>query len=630
MPNYTTNKTIAQLDSVLEPVAATDLMLVSRASETFNASMASLRNWIYSGGIEAALTSTLTTDVAIVRRGQVAAEVGLANLLPGLSVTASKLQDGSVTETKLQSSPTDDSQRAVGRNHIKARAIGDEQLDHPVSAAPTDSNQVRPVQEKHLADNAVGSRSLKPRAVGSTNIATEAVLSTHFGRGVTGGHPAGDLDACVHFLNSAPDGTTRWFGQQEGAFFTQLRSNLELTASRNRSFPVVGRSRAAAPTFPGGSTLTAGFGGAFSGGVLLPDGRVFLVPFNYTEAMIYDPRKDVLVSAPTPENGTYPNTGALFAGGVLMADYSVSAGDTLDSASYNYTRIPQVAVVCVPYNSKRALLYYPYENRSVWTNEVASLPNRAFVGGVMLPSTRKFSGHRSAFLAPNASVNPAIVRMDGTLEVLTGLNKGTYLTRGASLTSQGDVFFGAHVYQSGTGALALGGYNGSQQLNLSPTPSEPQSHFRAAPLLNARGEILIPLVDLSSPTTLKIEVFSSDAQQLLRTAVSIPVSTVEDYSGMVRLPDGFVVLIPGRAQFPRIFDADAYDSTASIQLPGFPTPPTTQDGFGKGAYAGGVLLPDGRVFCVPCTATKAMIITPRASCAPFGWDILLSPHFNKR
>ena len=54
---------------------------------------------------------------------------------------------------------------------------------------------------------------------------------------------------------------------------------------------------------------------SFQGGVLLPDGRVFCVPFNSTTARIYNPATDTL-STPT---GTYPGSNA-FAGGVLLLD----------------------------------------------------------------------------------------------------------------------------------------------------------------------------------------------------------------------------------------------------------------------------------------------------------------------
>ena len=46
------------------------------------------------------------------------------------------------------------------------------------------------------------------------------------------------------------------------------------------------------------------------------------------------------------------------------------------------------------------------------------------------------------------------------------------------------------------------------------------------------------------------------------------------------------------------------------------------------AYVGGVLLPDGRVFCVPLLATTARIYSAGYTVS-FDLDIVLSAYFNK-
>ena len=81
-------------------------------------------------------------------------------------------------------------------------------------------------------------------------------------------------------------------------------------------------------TTPTGSYLG---GGAFYGGVLLSDGRVFCVPYNSATARIYNPTTDTL----TIPTGSYPGGGA-FVGGVLLSDGRV---------------------FCVPYNSGAARIY---------------------------------------------------------------------------------------------------------------------------------------------------------------------------------------------------------------------------------------------------------------------------------
>jgi hypothetical protein len=72
-------------------------------------------------------------------------------------------------------------------------------------------------------------------------------------------------------------------------------------------------------------------GGAFAGGVLLPNGKVFCVPHNSITARIYDPISDIL-STPT---GTYPGGGAFF-GGVLLPNGKVFCVPFGTTASRTY------------------------------------------------------------------------------------------------------------------------------------------------------------------------------------------------------------------------------------------------------------------------------------------------------
>jgi hypothetical protein len=71
------------------------------------------------------------------------------------------------------------------------------------------------------------------------------------------------------------------------------------------------------------TTTHSGYPGnlAFSGGVLLPDGRVFCVPHNSTTARIFNPATNEL----TTPGGSYPGSSA-FVGGVLLPDGRVLNG----------------------------------------------------------------------------------------------------------------------------------------------------------------------------------------------------------------------------------------------------------------------------------------------------------------
>ena len=95
----------------------------------------------------------------------------------------------------------------------------------------------------------------------------------------------------------------------------------------------IARTNAAATVADELTTPTGTYPGSnsFSGGVLLPDGRVYYVPFGSTTARIYDPVADEL----TTPSGTYPGSSA-FTGGVLL---------------------PDGRVFCVPHLSTTARLY---------------------------------------------------------------------------------------------------------------------------------------------------------------------------------------------------------------------------------------------------------------------------------
>ena len=108
-------------------------------------------------------------------------------------------------------------------------------------------------------------------------------------------------------------------------------------------------------TYPGGA--------AFIGGVLLPDGRVYCVPFYATTARIYDP----VAGEVTTPSGTYPG-GAAFVAGVLL---------------------PDGRVFCVPHLSATARIYDPVADE-VTTPSGTYPGGGSFIGGVLLPDGRVY------------------------------------------------------------------------------------------------------------------------------------------------------------------------------------------------------------------------------------------------
>jgi hypothetical protein len=125
------------------------------------------------------------------------------------------------------------------------------------------------------------------------------------------------------------------------------------------------------------------------------------------------------------------------------------------------------------------------------------------------------------------------------------------------------------------------------------------------------------------------EVFSvTSAGEFRRgsTVIGSPPSPAanDNFSGLVRLSDNNFLAVPGRYSRACVVTANAVHPIEADF-----TNVTTGAGVARGRYSGGVLLPDGRVFLVPCCAPSAKIIGTRITCAPPSWDVLLSPYFNK-
>ena len=107
---------------------------------------------------------------------------------------------------------------------------------------------------------------------------------------------------------SAGGGVDSWRTGAQVTNWARFQTVLNNVVAENRSLGLTsGAAVIPTGTYPGGA--------AYVGGVLLPDGRVFCVPYNATTARIYDPATDTL----TTPTGTYPGSGAYY-GGVLLPD----------------------------------------------------------------------------------------------------------------------------------------------------------------------------------------------------------------------------------------------------------------------------------------------------------------------
>ncbi|MBM9502881.1 hypothetical protein JWG44_21750 [Leptospira sp. 201903071] len=320
-------------------------------------------------------------------------------------------------------------------------------------------------------------------------------------------------------------------------------------------------------------------GNGFFGGILLPDGRIFCVPYLSTSARIYDPITNTVIIP----NGSYPGEvppdgGPAFAGGVLLSDGRV---------------------FCVPNYSTTARIYDPI------TNSV-SIPNgtypgsAAFAGGVLLQDGRVFCIPR----------NTSSARIYDPVTNSVSIPNGTYPTinafTGGVLLLDGRVFC---VPDSSTTARI---YDPVLNTVSTPNGNYPGSGAFSGGVLLSDGRVFcVP----NNSTSARIYDPVSDS-------VSTPGGSYPGgnaFVGGVFLPDGRIFCVPFQSTTSRIFDP----VTNTVITPGGSYP-------GFGSFAGGILLPDARVFCIPHNSTTAMgIASTRNASMNFSLPILLSPYFNK-
>lgn len=268
-------------------------------------------------------------------------------------------------------------------------------------------------------------------------------------------------------------------------------------------------------------------GSTFNGGVLMKDGRVFMVPLGGTSARIYDPSTNIVSIA----GGTYPGSGGL-GGGVLL---------------------PDGRVFCIPRNSSTAIIYDP-------TTDSASTPTgnygtdaTKFIGGVLLPDGR-------VFLSP---YNSTVIKIYDP----------------ASDT----VFTSGVTYPSGVGRFL-----GSVLL--------PDGRIFSVPHYNTTARIYDPASDtVSTPTG------------------SYPGNLA--FAGGVLLPNGKVFCVPRTSSTAIVYDPISdTTSTASGVLPG------------TNRFTGGVVMADGRVFCVPWEINTIYLYGGNTG---FNINVSLSSYYNR-
>lgn len=293
------------------------------------------------------------------------------------------------------------------------------------------------------------------------------------------------------------------------------------------------------------------------GGVLMRDGRVFIVPRDGTAAYIFDPSTNAMSSV-----GTFP-AGNKFYGGTLLHDGRVF----FIPCEVTYTNI-----------------FDPTTNTVSTPNVTFPGGTLPFVFGVTLPDGR-------VFLNPFSSTYALIY--NPTTDTISTPNvtfPGAYTYQGSVLLPDGRVFM-VPLGSSQTRALLFDPATNTVT-STSASFGSTANKYLGAVLMPNGNVFCIP----ANATTSRI--FNPTTGEVTTPSVTFPGGVAFGFGCL--LPDGRVFLTPWYSTTARIFNP--VTNTLS-------TPSGLFSAISAPRNIGSVLLPDGRVFVVPYgPATEARTV----------------------
>lgn len=321
-------------------------------------------------------------------------------------------------------------------------------------------------------------------------------------------------------------------------------------------------------------------GGAFTGGVLIPDGRVIFIPLLQNQIGIFDPKTNALtLTGSTAEAGSsyiFHNGCLLPDGRVFFCPFQATRFGVFNPASGVYT---SYASANMPTNN------FNYGGSVVAPNgKVVCAPYRANNIGVFDPVTNTFT----TYAGPGSTLDvflSAVAVPDGRVIMIpfgNNLNPGRVGIFNTITNTYTSVSTGANAFQ-----IYLGG------------------------VLVPDGRIIM----IPNTAQTHIGVFNTNTNIFS----TLPASSINQaYCGGCLLPDGTVFFSPHSATNYGIFNPLTNIFTT---VTGVVNPP------GAVAYNGCNLLPDGRVVMAPCNSQTIGILS--GSNRPVPREFCLHPFFNK-
>jgi hypothetical protein len=319
------------------------------------------------------------------------------------------------------------------------------------------------------------------------------------------------------------------------------------------------------PATPSFSNI-GGIPAAYNGGVLVPDGRVVLVPYTGTSIGIFN---------------TITNTFATISVGAITTD-AYNGGVLLQDGR----------VVFVPRSFAGIGIFNP-SNNTYSTVATGSLPGVAYLYGTLLQDGRVL------FIPTNSTTIGFFNPISNTYSTVIGPTGGGFV--GGVLIPDGRV-----VFVPG-GATSIAIFNPATNTFTTANYSSAQSNpYNGGVLLPDGRVVFVPrnstTIGLYNPIT-----------NIYSTAGTLPANSTL-YIGGVLLPDGRAMFVPSNATNIAIFNPITNTYTTFGSSPG------------TDAYRGGILLPDGRVVFIPSSGTTIGIVSgfPRPPL-----ELCYHPCFNK-
>lgn len=312
----------------------------------------------------------------------------------------------------------------------------------------------------------------------------------------------------------------------------------------------------------------------FCTSVLLPNGRVVMVPFNATRSMTYNPY-DLNPTTYTVHSGSYPG-GAAYVGGCLMRDGRVFMG---------------------PYNATKGRIFD-------YVNNTSSIPaptwggTGANQGPVLMPDG-------NIYICPRNALAASIYFP--TIDSMSYVSRGfpTQVWQGAYMMGDGRIY---HCPSSITASFAFDP-NTYTYTKLGGTYPGGINPFAGCVLLPDGRIFNIPYAST------KAYIYNPASDSVTTSSVTFPGSNA--FLRGCLTSDGQVFMAPANQLRPWIWDPKTDTAwTASATDPAWHA--------GTFGYYGAVTLLDGRIFSTPFNAVAPRIFTVRKNEPPRIPDMVLN------